>query len=87
MPTPVIMVSSKMVANSSLIKSYHNDVNILYAFSDEYEKLYNELSESYKNDKEFTLYAPKIELKQMNDTILALKILFYGFITLVTLMA
>ena len=85
MPTPVIMVSSKMVANSSLIKSYHNDVNILYAFSDEYEKLYNELSESYKSDKEFTLYAPKIELKQMNDTILALKILFYGFITLVTL--
>ena len=85
MPTPVIMVSSKMVANSSLIKSYHNDVNILYAFSDEYEKLYNELSENYKSDKEFTLYAPKIELKQMNDTILALKILFYGFITLVTL--
>ena len=85
MPTPVIMVSSKMVANSSLIKSYHNDVNILYAFSDEYEKLYNELSESYKSDKEFTLYATKIELKQMNDTILALKILFYGFITLVTL--
>ena len=85
MATPVIMASSKMVANSSLIKSYHNDVNILYVFSDEYEKLYNELSESYKNDKEFTLYAPKIELKQINDTILALKILFYGFITLVTL--
>lgn len=85
MSTPVIMVSSKMASNSSLIKTYRNDVNLLYAFSSDYEKLYNELSESYKNDKDVTFYAPKIELKQMNDTMLALKILFYGFITLVTL--
>ena len=48
--------------------------------------LVNEIDKNYsKYSNGFYYESPKIEYKQQENTILALKILFYGFITLVVL--
>ena len=85
MPTPLIIMSESMYKESFLKNENEREMSILYAFSDDYEKLYNELVNTYKNDNDISFYAPKIELKQTKNVVLALKILFYGFISLVTL--
>lgn len=52
--------------------------------SDDYEELYHDIEEKEKGN-DYYVGSPKIEMKQMKNIVLALKILLYGFITLVTL--
>ena len=50
----------------------------------EYEDLYRDLKDEYKKFN-FIIFSPKEELKEQKNIILAIKILLYGFITLVSL--
>ncbi len=57
---------------------------ILHANSSEYETIYQELKDKAKTDN-YNVSSPKMELKEQKNALLAIKILLYGFISLVTL--
>ena len=57
---------------------------ILHANSSEYETIYQELKDKAKTDNT-NVSSPKMEMKEQKNALLAIKILLYGFISLVTL--
>lgn len=80
-------VSESTYQNMKILYSAGNSDQIYYTLqiiSDDYEKLYYDIEEKEKGN-DYYVSAPKIEMKQMKNVVLALKILLYGFITLVTL--
>ena len=56
----------------------------LILMSNDYETLYHDLEKKY-NDSETYFHSPRISQKEQKNTMLAMKILLYGFISLVTL--
>lgn len=52
--------------------------------ANDYESLYHELQDKFKNNNSY-VGSPKQELKEQKNQILAIKLLLYGFISLVTL--
>ena len=81
-----LFMSESLALESGLFKNLDEDSNYYLAIlSDQYEKLYQEIHEEYKNDSSVTYEAPMIYYEQEKNSILALKILMYGFITLVVL--
>lgn len=71
----VFGISSEESANAI----YNLNIN-----SSKYEDLYRELNERYDTHN-ISIGSPKMELKEEQNIILAIKILLYGFISLVTL--
>ncbi len=81
-----LFMSESLALESGLFKNLDEDSNYYLAIlSDQYETLYQEIHEEYKNDSSVTYEAPMIYYEQEKNSILALKILMYGFITLVVL--
>lgn len=56
----------------------------LQMITSDYEEFYQELSDKY-DGKNFNVFSPKVDLKEQQNLILAIKILLYGFISLVSL--
>lgn len=52
--------------------------------ADDYETLYHELQDKFKNNNSY-VGSPKQELKEQKNQVLAIKLLLYGFISLITL--
>lgn len=83
---PKLIISESMAQNLNSIDYQNLTTHYAYILSEEYESLYDEIDKNYsKYSNGFYYESPKIEYKQQENTILALKILFYGFITLVVL--
>jgi len=82
--SPIIFISQTMAKKDDLL-SAESPYKYLTIVSKDYQKLYEELDKSYGNSNDVNIYSPKIQMEQEKNSILALKILLYGFITLVTL--
>ena len=95
---PVMFISNKLAKENNLfareilnennqkeITDFDNMAKYITIKSTEYEKLYQELSKKYDSNLNGNIYAPKIEYRNQKNSILAIKILMYGFISLVTL--
>ncbi len=85
--TPTVFMSLDIALSSGLFdeESLEDSIYYLSIVSDEYDQLYNELNTTYKNTLDTTINSPKILFKQEQNSVLAIKILMYGFITLVVL--
>ena len=68
-----------------VLRDYHDRYQYLTIQSKEYEKLYNELDKEYGSTLNGNISSPAIEAQNEKNSLLAIKILMYGFITLVTL--
>jgi len=84
---PVLFLSEDMYENLKIKSSSENNHYSVYLFSEDFEKVYEEIKKKYSSsyNYETMVVSPKVDAKNDANTILALKILFYGFITLVTL--
>jgi putative ABC transport system permease protein len=56
----------------------------LILMANDYQSLYNDIEKNY-DDSETYFHSPRISQKEQKNTMLAIKILLYGFISLVTL--
>lgn len=85
--TPTIFVSESLAKKYGIFTSYDLDeaANYITIYSEEYETLYNELEKKYQNTIDGYLSSPRITYEQEKNNVLAIKILMYGFIALVTL--
>ena len=85
--TPTIFVSESFAKKYGIFTSYDLDeaANYITIYSEEYETLYNELEKKYQNTIDGYLSSPRITYEQEKNNVLAIKILMYGFIALVTL--
>ena len=85
--TPTIFVSESLAKQYNIFTSYdfNEAMNYITIYSKDYETLYNELEKKYQNTLDGFLYSPQITYKQEKNAVLAVKILMYGFIALVTL--
>lgn len=81
---PIIFVSRSMTEQNSIL-SDESKMEFVTILSKDYEKLYEDIDKKYGSQNGFNAYAPKIELESQKNSLLAIKILLYGFITLVTL--
>ena len=84
---PTIFVSESLAKKYGIFTSYDLDeaANYITIYSEEYETLYNELEKKYQNTIDGYLSSPRITYEQEKNNVLAIKILMYGFIALVTL--
>lgn len=84
--SPIIFFSESMALQNSIVNHEDNiRVNYLTLVSKEYKKLDEIISKKYENTNDLDYYSPRIELEEAKNAMLAVKILLYGFITLVTL--
>jgi len=70
-----------------LVSQERQDENVAYSLtiqSKEYEALYEELTDTYKKRK-ISIQSPQIDMKEQKNASMAIKLLLYGFISLVTL--
>ncbi len=80
-----------LIMSEAQAKQYHIEVKYvsyeygLYIYSKDYEKLYEKIEKEYKTNQQVQYNSPKMELKSQHNMVLAIEILLYGFITLVTL--
>lgn len=78
-----------IILSERLYQKYVKEDNYRYYMmninANDYEALYKKWTNDYKSLKGLSIYSPKLELKEQKNAILALKILLYGFISLVTL--
>ena len=65
--------------------TFTDQLQYLTIQSDEYENLFQELEEKYKNISDISISSATINYQNEQNSTLAIKILLYGFITLVTL--
>ena len=70
---------------NSITTNYTDRHQYLTIQSDEYESLYQELDKNYGATSNFSISSPTIDYQNEKNSLLAMKILMYGFITLVTL--
>ena len=80
---PTLIISESTYENNFISDSYESE----YLFN---SKDYKKINEDYKNNKlnlksEIQVYSPKIEEATVKNIVLAINILFYGFIALVVL--
>jgi len=80
---PSAIISESMAHNMECLSNSPN--YFVSIFSDDYKSLYDKLSKRYENSNDVYVYSPKIEMKERQNSLLAIKILLYGFISLVTL--
>ena len=69
----------------TITTTYTDRQQYLTIQSKEYESLYQKLEKEYRSTLKGTISSPKIEYQNEQNSLLAIKILMYGFITLVTL--
>lgn len=81
----VFLSASKYQELFSDISTSFNTVYNLNIQAKEYESLYNEIEKKYGNFQNMNMSSPKMEQKESKNLVLAVKILLYGFISLVTL--
>ncbi len=80
-----------IVTSLSTYQELFSDTDTYYAkiamFTDEYQKIYDDIQDHriHFDSDNFNLYSPAIDLASTKNLILAIQILFYGFIALVTL--
>ena len=80
----LVFVSRTMTEEEEILHS-ENGYQVLTLLSSDYKKLYEELEKKYDNSSSVSISSPKISLEQEKNSMLAIKILLYGFITLVSL--
>lgn len=81
----VLLFVSQSMAEANPILKHNTEYQFLTILSKEYQKLYEELDKKYENSNAVTVESPKIMMEQEKNSMLAIKILLYGFITLVSL--
>ncbi len=81
----VFLSASKYQELFSDVSTSFNTVYNLNIQAKEYESLYNEIEKKYGNFQNMNMSSPKMEQKESKNLVLAVKILLYGFISLVTL--
>ena len=83
---PKLIISESMAKSLEAVDYSTLTSSYAYIVSKDYETLYDKIDKNYsKYSSGFYYDSPKIIYKQQQNTILALKILFYGFITLIVL--
>ncbi len=70
---------------NSITTDYMDRHQYLTIQSDEYESLYQELDKNYGSTSNVSISSPTIDYQNEKNSLLAIKILMYGFIALVTL--
>ena len=70
---------------NSITTNYTDRHQYLTIQSNEYESLYQELDKNYGATSNVSISSPTIDYQNEKNSLLAMKILMYGFITLVTL--
>jgi len=80
-----LLFVSQSMANSNSIYKHNTPYHFLTILSNDYRKLYDELDKKYQNSSDVTVESPKIIMEQEKNSLLAIKILLYGFISLVSL--
>jgi len=81
---PILLLSKSMIEKDSILEVKEKQ-EFLAIQSKEYKNLYESIDKKYNNQSGFYAFSPKIELEEQKNSMLAIKILLYGFITLVTL--
>lgn len=76
-----LILSRDMAKDMNVESSYHS----VTLQSDQYRDLFKNLEDKYKSKNNVAVYSPRIELEASRNALLAVKILLYGFISLVTL--
>lgn len=74
----------ELVNSGILPNSDDSDLKFMLLQANDYESLYKELTDKYKG-RDYSISSPKQDFKQEQNMILAIKILLYGFISLVSL--
>ncbi len=80
----ILLISDEMAKEEELFKM-EKETKYLTIRTEDYKKLYEEIDKKYGKKNNFFTFSPKIELESEKNGIIAIKILLYGFITLVTL--
>lgn len=76
-----LIISTDMASEMNIASLYH----YVTIQSDQYRDLYKNLEDKYKSKNNVSIYSPRIDLEATRNALLAVKILLYGFISLVTL--